>query len=162
MPTNLLVINEWIFADIEGANGCAAHRETHNFLQKLLHGNNKIAVMDGSPWMQKAWGLMRHYNVSDDDVSVRESSILIQQIIWDDDKCVRLQESDINAADAPAEVIADVIANAPEDEYLIRLYFAAQADLLITTDEKLRDALANHQEIEVVLKADFLESYLAA
>ena len=118
--------------------------------------------MDGSPWMQKAWGLMRHYNVSDDDVSVRESSILIQQIIWDDDKCVRLQESDINAADASSEVIADVIANAPEDEYLIRLYFAAQADLLITTDEKLRDALANHQEIEVVLKADFLESYLAA
>ena len=162
MPTNLLVINEWIFADIEGANGYAAHRETHNFLQKLLQGNDKIAVVDGSQWMRKAWGLMRHYNVSDDDVSVRESSILIQQIIWDDDKCVRLQDPDIHAADAPAEVIAAVIANAPEDEYLIRLYFAAQADLLITTDEKLRDALANHQEIEIVLKPDFLESYLAA
>jgi predicted nucleic acid-binding protein len=46
-----------------------------------------------------------------------------------------------------------------EDHYLVQLYLASDADLLITSDVKLHDALDSVESINVQLRNDFLQEY---
>ncbi|MCH8311042.1 MAG: hypothetical protein IIB17_11195 [Chloroflexi bacterium] len=46
-----------------------------------------------------------------------------------------------------------------EDHYLVQLYLAAEADLLVTSDVKLHDALDSVESVKVQLRDDFLQSY---
>jgi predicted nucleic acid-binding protein len=48
-----------------------------------------------------------------------------------------------------------------EDHYLVQLYIASDADLLITSDVKLHDALDSVGSINVQLRDDFLQKYLS-
>ena len=49
----------------------------------------------------------------------------------------------------------------PEDLYLVLAYVATAADLLVTTDEKLHSALAQHDGVNSQLRNEFLTSYMA-
>ena len=92
-----------------------------------------------------------------DDVQ-RFGRILIR-LIRTADKCIQKTKWDIDAADIPQNAIA---AAPPEDLYLVKLYYAAQADLIITTDRKFYNAFAPRQDIDVDirLRDDFLAEYL--
>ena len=146
-----LVINEWLFHDATGENGQSAQRETERFLRQFAQSEDKFAVLWGSPSIEKSHDLMTHR-----DIKVESLSTLIQSLIWALDKCVVLQPEDVQAAASQ-----DAIAAAPEEDvYLIQTYYAAGADLLVTTDEGLLTAFSSRQDVEVTHRDDFLKEYM--
>lgn len=151
MPARMLVINEWLFQDIKGENDQSKRRETARFLTQLAKGQDKFAALNGNPWMQKAYELMTH-----GAPDIRQLSKLLRSLIIDPSKCVILQPEQV--ADAAPQ---DAITAAPEEDvYLIQTYYAADADLLITTDEGLYDAFEARQDVEVIYRDAFLNDYL--
>ena len=150
-PAMTLVINEWLFHDATGENGQSAQRETERFLRQFAQSEDKFAVLWGSPWIEKSHDLMTHR-----DIRVESLSTLLQSLIWALDKCLVLQPDDVTDA-APH----DAIEAAPEEDiYLIQTYYAAGADLLITTDEGLLTAFSSRQDVEIIHRDAFLNNYL--
>ena len=152
LPSRMLVINEWLFQDIKGENGQPRRRETALFLSQLAQGQDKVAVVEGSPWMEKANELMRHSHPP-----IRQLSKFLRiNIIMNSSKCERLQPDHVEDA-TPQDAIA---ASPEEDIYLIQTYYASSADLLITTDDGLLEAFESRQDVEVIHRDDFLSDYL--
>ena len=150
-PAMTLVINEWLFHDATGENGQSAQRETEHFLRQFAQSEDKFAVLWGSPWIEKSHDLMTHR-----DIRVESLSTLLQSLIWALDKCLVLQPDDVTDA-APQ----DAITAAPEEDvYLIQTYYAADADLLISTDRDLLEAFESCQDIHVMHRDAFLNDYL--
>ena len=150
-PTKLLVINEWLFQDIKGENGQPKRQETARFLTQFAQGRDKLAALNGKPWMTKAYELMTH-----SAPDIRRLSKLVRSLIIDPSKCVILQPDDVT--DATPQ---DAIAAAPEEDvYLIQTYYSAGADLLITTDKGLLEAFESRQEVQIIHRDDFLNDYM--
>ena len=153
MASKLLVINEWIIHDLQGDNGRVAQDETFRFLKAFQQRQDRIAVLYDSPWRQKIFGLMR----PSPNRRIRMLSQFMQRILRNPSKCVYRHQTDIEATDIPD----DAIAAAPEEDiYLIELYYAAQADLLVTTDRGLHNAFASRDDVEITFRDEFLEDYL--
>ena len=156
MDGRLLVINEWLIHDLLGDNGADAQRESARFLVAFEQSDDAIAVLHDSPWMEKIYELMRQTGAQTAAPLMRRASIRILRLIRSDDKCLYLYQPAIDAANIPQ----DAIAAAPqEDIYLIQLYYAAHADLLITTDHGLHSAFAPRQDVAVIFRNDFLPNY---
>ena len=152
----LLVINEWLIHDLRGDNGIDAQVESALFLQAFEQSNDRLAILDNSPWMAKFYELMDQTGPQTHDPFARRFSQLIRALLELPDKCIYLYQPAIAAANIPQ----DAIAAAPqEDIYLIQLYYAAHADLLITTDHGLHNAFATHPDIAVTFRHDFLPTY---
>ena len=150
-PGKMLVINEWLFQDIKGENGQPKRQETGGFLTQFAQGQDRFAALNGSPWMEKVYELMRH-----NDPAIKLLSKRVRRLIGNSSKCLMLQPSDV--VDAAPQ---DAIDAAPdEDIYLIQTYYAANADLLITTDEGLHNAFVSRQDVDVIFRNDFLNEYL--
>ena len=153
LPTKLLVINEWIFHDLQGENCQTKRAETVRFLEHFEQNQDQLVFVLGSPWAQKVWDLMKH-----DDIETRAVSKRLGRIINDLNKCLKLQPRSVESA-APH----DAIEAAPEEDiYLIQTYFAAGADLLITTDEGLLEAFVCRQDVQVVHRDIFLKDYMTS
>ena len=151
MPTKVLVINEWLFHDLQGENGPDKQIETYRFLRAFENSGDRLAFLKESQWAEKSWSLM-----GNNDVRIKAISRLVQQLLRDSNKCRVLQPEEAESA-APD----DAIAAAPdEDVYLIQTYYAADADLLITTDEGLYEAFESRQDVEVIYRDAFLNDYL--
>ena len=151
------VINEWLFQDIKGENG--QPNRTGNLsglpaqaIERRKELMTRFAALNVfSPWMTKAHELMTH-----SAPDIRRLSKLLRSLIINPSMCVILQPDDVSDA-APQ----DAIDAAPdEDIYLIQTYYAADADLLITTDEGLHDAFVSRQDVEVIFRNEFLNDYL--
>ena len=155
----MLVIDEWLIDDIRGANGVDYQVETSTFLQEFEQSLDMMAVRHESPWMDKFYKLMRQTDPQTDDYRARIFSQLIRALLETPSKCLYLYQSDIDGAD----VSQDAIAAAPEEDiYLIELYCAAKANLLITPDGELHDAFADRPDLNVNVKFRdaFVSDYL--
>lgn len=152
LPSKMLVINEWLFHDLQGENGHEKQIETFFFLQTLEHRRERLAFLKEGRWAEKSWGLM-----GINDIRLKPLSRLLQRILRNSNKCRIVQPEDIEAAGVPEEAID---AAPEEDIYLIQTYYAANADLLITTDEGLLEAFVSRQDVEVVHRDGFLNDYL--
>ena len=153
MSSKMLVINEWIFHDLQRENGRERHIETFRFLQDLQHRRERLAFLKESDWAAKAWGLM-----GSNDPHIKPLSRLLQKLLMDSNKCLILQPEAVEGA-APQDAID---ASPEEDVYLIQTYYAAGADLLVTTDEGLLDAFESREDVQVVHRDDFLKNYLSS
>ena len=153
----MLVINEWIFHDLRGENKADAQQEAGRFLIAFEQSDDTIAVLYGSQWMEKIHELMEQTGSQINNPYAQRFGRILIRLIRTADKCIYRTQSDIAAADIPK----DAIDAAPkEDRYLIKLYYAAKADLLITTDHELHDAFESHQDVNVTFRDDFLTNYI--
>ena len=156
MDGRLLVINEWLIHDLLGDNGADAQRESARFLVAFEQSDDAIAVLHDSPWMEKVYELMGQTGAQTAAPLMRRASIRILRLIRSEGKCIYLYQPDIAAAAVPQ----DAIAAAPEEDiYLIQLYYAAHADLLITTDHGLHNAFAPRHDVAVMFRNDFISDY---
>lgn len=147
MSRQRLVLNEWVLHDLAGTQ--AARRTAFQLLKRIEQLGDQIAVLRGSPWIRKAYGLMKYT-----DPESRMISKFLQRILRDPNLC-RIVES----AEVP-ELSEDVKQRTPPDDvYLIETYLAADATVLVTTDHPLFDAFHN-TSISIRLKDGFLEEYL--
>ncbi len=132
----ILVINEWIFDDLNGKNGLEKFKEAAEFVVRLNRSQDKVVMPVERRWREKA----NRARVSANPVE-REAGRLFVDLFWDLARGIVLNPDDIPTTPqgtydwAPAE-----------DVYLIEAYVASNADLLVTTDETLFDNVEEHGE----------------
>ena len=145
----ILVINEWIFHDLLGENGREAYEATADFLQRLFQSDDWIVMPYEQRWRSKAFQLMNSAMPE-----LRPFSQLFHRLLRDSDRCIV-----VNFDDIPTELQRTHDWAPSEDRYLIEVYVAANADLLITTDETLFDKIAEHGQFNCQMRDDFLAGY---
>ncbi len=150
MVSSLFVVNEWLLEDLIGANGQERQAESYKFLEALRNKPDRIAVLESSPWMGKAYKLIKHQ----DPLIRRLSKYLWLGILRDASKCAWLVRDELK--NLPDEVKT---RSPDEDLYLVEIYHSVDANALITSDQKLFKALST-TSIHVELRDDFLTSYL--
>ena len=148
----ILVINEWMFDELLRENGEGAFRETADFVRKLNCSGDKLVVPNKDRWKRKAYRLMTL-----PDPSQRLASQLLQRILRDSSRSIHIHPDDV------AAVPQGTFNWAPsEDVYLLEAYEASGANSLVTSDEKLFQAITEHGQFTCRLRDEFLSNYGSA
>ena len=145
----ILVINEWIFHDLLGENGPEAYAETADFLKRLFQSDDWIVMPHEPRWRSKAYQLM-----TSTSARLRPLSQLFHRLLRDSDRCIIVNLDDIPVA---TQCVYDWAP--PEDVYLIEACVAAEAELLVTTDETLFDSVRENGVVRCQMRDDFLSGY---
>ncbi|MEW5701345.1 MAG: hypothetical protein AB1792_03855 [Candidatus Zixiibacteriota bacterium] len=148
------VLNEWLLHDLQGDSGTGARDESILFLERLRSSADCIAVMVGSPWERKAYGLMSRT----DRITRTASKLLHLSILLDLDHCVRIGEPK-TVFDSPEW--RSLIPS--DDRHLFDTYLLAGAVALVTTDTTLIDLAKNPDLAGIIVRHrdEFLKEYLA-
>ena len=144
----ILVINEWIFEDLTGENGLDKFKETARFVLNLNRSKDMVVMPVKPRWREKANRARTASNPMH-----REAGRLFVDLFWDSTRGIILNPDDIPAAPQSAYDWAP-----SEDVYLIQTYIASNADLLVTTDETLFQAVAEHGQFTCRMRDEFLSS----
>ena len=145
----ILVLNEWVFHDLLGDNGEAVQRQTAAFLNDLHTSHDKLVLPREPRWSHKAYQLM-----TQGDARLRNISKQFHSLIRDSGRAV-----DVRTA-AHQEVPEELRDSLPaEDVYLIEAYLSGEADTLVTTDERLHEALSGSEAVSCQLREEFLKGY---
>jgi hypothetical protein len=147
----LYVLNEWVFHDLLGENGDDTFKETGRFLVSFHRSDDRLVTPPKRRWNEKAYRLMQTT-----DPRGRQISQAFHSLLRDSNRAVRHTPEDLPAISQELQELTP-----PEDLYLVLAYVATDADLLVTTDEKLHSALAQRPEVDCQLRNDFLVSYMA-
>jgi hypothetical protein len=145
----LIVLNEWIFHDLRGDNGPLRQSEAEDLLSALGVSTDRIVVPDESPWTSKAYQMMKL-----SDPRRKLSSQAFFGLCVDSNRALRVPTEGI-------EVIPEELLNQPpvEDVYLVSAYLSGNADVLVTTDVPLYEALADSELVTCRMRDDFLGDY---
>ena len=143
----LLVLNEWVFHDLLGENGGTPFRETESFLRRFRQSDDTLVIPTEARWNEKASRLMKMR-----DPAGRMISKLFHNLMRDPHKAV------IQPPDSPPtpHYLSDI---PDEDVYLVQAYLSAGANLLVTTDTELCDALSRIDAVNCSMRAEFLADY---
>ena len=132
----IVVLNEWIFHDLLGENGEDDQRRTAAFLNAFRASNDKLVWPTDSHWVQKAYLLMRR-----SDVRLRSTAKQFHSLIRNSDRVLQVG---MQRVDVPEELRGSLPA---DDAYLVEAYIAAGADVLVTTDHGLHEALSDSESV---------------
>ena len=147
----LYVLNEWVFHDLLGENDDNTLKETGRFLVAFHRSDDRLVTPPERRWNEKAYRLMQMT-----DPRGRQISQLFHSLLRDSNRVVRPTPEDL-----PPIALELREKTPPEDLYLVLAYLATDADLLVTTDEKLHSALAQRDEVDCRLRNEFLVPYMA-
>jgi hypothetical protein len=148
-----LVLDEWVWADLNGENGEEAQRETFLLLQRVFEKCDQLVTVEDSPFLRKYSNMMA-LCVNQGDLRRTIVRVFRAQFFHNSEKLHRLQEGSL--PDTPPELEHKV---KEDDQYLVRAYLAANADLLVTTDNPLMEALSECG-IRCMNRDTFISSYL--
>lgn len=165
MAPRWFILNEWILHDLVGENGIARQKQSGEFLATLLKTSDGIVVCLESQWMRKFWGFYNQNSQRDGyRTEVRRLlTLLYRDFIRQNQKCLGLLNDQVGEIPATLQGLLDSNTIDRDDTYLFQAYYApdVQADCIITTDQRLIDALARHYpEIKTRHRDDFLNEYL--
>ena len=152
MRPMILVLNEWVFHDLLRENGVQAFLETSAFLSSFCDSKHRLIVPDEPRWHDKANQLTLLV-----DAAGRQASKSFHLLLRDIDRAVSIHSEDMQP------LMTSLPDNIPaEDVYLVLAYLVGNADLLVTTDRGLFDALAAEDSINCQMRDDFLTAYVSA
>jgi hypothetical protein len=147
----IFVINEWLWADLSGGNGPQHQREAFTVIEKLPQTQHQIAVIEGSPFDQKAWNLCKSTNPM---VIQRIAGAYVANLRQDSDRCLILRPDALPTI--PQQL---ALATKADDHYLIQAQLSVAGAILVTTDGDLCDAV-NHAGLPCISREKFLTTYL--
>lgn len=151
---SLLAINEWLFSDLFGENGNEKQIKSQKFLLALIENPDRIVFPKPSPWAEKAYVLSKQANM---DMACKNASrLLFGRILMDSAKARATNP------DSAPPLDPGVASRIPEeDHYLVRAALAANADLLVTTDQALLEGVNQSGfPFGAIHRDEFLEKYL--
>ena len=147
-----LVLNEWVFHDLMRENGDQAFLETSEFLLSFCDPEHSLIVPYEPRWHNKANQLTLLL-----DPAGRQASKSFHLLLRDIDRAISIRAEDMQP------LLTSIPHQVPdEDVYLVLAYLAGNADLLVTTDHGLFDALASEDAINCQMREHFLAGYLSA
>jgi len=128
-----LVLDEWFWADLSGNNSPADQKEAFEFITVIFKKCDRIVRVKGSKFETKTFEFWKHSS----DVMRRRMTRYYRDHFWSNpDKSLLLEESSL------PPIPADIAKGIKEDDhYLVRAYLSAEADVIVTTDKPLIDAL---------------------
>jgi len=146
--SEIIIIDEWLWADLNGENSETKQEEALKFLETLYKKCDKIVTAKGSKFQKKEWNFSKN---SGKDITLRKiarfyfgfiksNSEKYEEVKIEDNKEINLE--DIN----------------PDDVYLVKIYKKVKAPV-ITTDEKLKKIL-DKNKIPCKLREEFIKKYL--
>ena len=142
--SKIIIPDEWLIHDLKGDNGERRQKEAFTFLERLYAKCDKLAILDGSPFLCKFYKLL----MKDFRPRIREiSKVFNLRIIRNADKCIKLP-----IANELPESLKKVIPE--DDQYLYRIQQTLRKGIIVTTDEKNLRNLPN-----TVTRKKFLEEY---
>ena len=143
----IVVLNEWIFHDLIGENCEDAQQESAEFLNLFSASRDTLVLPDERRWREKAYRLL-----SLSDAAIRNTCLQFQALMLDSRRAVDV--GSMHAMDVPADM------SVPDDDrYLVRAYLSSDADVLVTTDRGLHEALAGSNAVCCALRDQFLADY---
>ncbi len=145
----VFVINEWLWADLSGANGTERQLQTVSLIGNFVASNHQIVVIEGSQFDRKAWNLCKSGN----HLVVQAVVAFVVNIRQNSDRCLILKPE--AAVELPDEFTK---ATKPDDHYLIQAQLAVNGAILVTTDAPLRKAL-DRTGLPCIFREEFLDSY---
>ena len=145
----ILVLNEWVFHDLLGENGQEAFRETSEFLIGFMRSGDKVVVPAEARWKEKAYRLLTM-----SAPRRRAVSQLFHSLIRDPSRSILLQPDEIVSTSRDSY---DWVPS--EDTYLVLAYDSSGADVLVTTDQGLAQAIAEYDGVNCRMRGDFLTEY---
>jgi hypothetical protein len=146
----IFVVNEWLWADLSGANGVLSQREAFKFVERFPSTQHQIVVIEGSAFDQKAWALCKNNN----PIVQRIAAVYVTALRQDQDRCLILAAGSVNPL--PHELAAVI---KPDDRYLVEAQLSVPGSILVTTDNPLREVLGR-AGIKSISRDEFLEAYL--
>jgi len=148
-----IVVNEWLFHDIDGSNGWQAQKRVEIFLEWLRDGDDQIIILRESRWTDKAWRLWTYNDVR---VAIL-SKLLYLGIMVDPLKAIYLNPEDVQPL--PASLAEQVPC---DDVYLFQAAIAGGGRIIVTTDGRLVDMVTNACDsgIELCSRDKFYREYL--
>jgi hypothetical protein len=152
MASRLFVVNEWLLDDLLGTNGPGKRKESFEWLERMHARCDRIAVLESSPWAQKAFRLMKQTDATARGVS----KFLHLNVLQNQLKSRFVALGDLKPA--PDDVRA---ATPDSDKYLVDLYHTVDAAKLITTDTVVHSNLAALRKVKVQMRDPFIQAYMA-
>lgn len=151
MASKPLILNEWVIHDLKGDNGEKLQAQTFQFLSQVEAKCDHIILLRGSPWMTKAYQLMK-----ESQPKLRLISKFLQtSFILNPSKHKTYNLIEVPSLPPELETIVS-----HEDAYLIRLAMKVRGSTIITTDEDLVQILSEFPDIKIILRSEFLDSYM--
>ncbi len=147
-----LVIDEWLWADLGGENEAEQRRESFVFLREVFERCDQLVTVAKSSFIKKFWAIAKDARTEESRRIVR---VFKAQFFWNSDKLLQYQETELQPC--PEEMRGGV---KKDDQYLVRVYLTADADVLVTTDKPLMNELSGHN-IHCQARDDFLRKYLS-
>lgn len=146
----VFVINEWLWADLSGANSRGHQIEAISLIEHLVTCDHQIVVIEGSEFDRKAWNLCK----STDTLVVKSVVAFVKDIRQNSDRCLILRPE--AAAPLPDGLAAEI---KPDDRYLIQAQLAVAGAIIVTTDGPLREAL-HRFGLGCITREEFLDTLL--
>jgi acyl-CoA-binding protein len=147
-----LVFDEWLWADLNGENGDEARREAVEILDAVFKKCDQLVSSRGSPFLQKFYDMAKLASIG--DVRRKIVEVFKAQFLENSEKLCLLQAGKLQ--EMPHEMEGRV---KEDDRYLICCYLASEADLLVTTDNPLIEALSG-SSVRCKHRKDFVSEYL--
>ena len=151
MPSTPLILNEWVIHDLYGENGVSRQMETYQFLVRVEGKCDHLVLLRGSPWMTKAYKLMKEPSANLRLIS----KFLRNTFLFNASKCRIVETNEIPALPSDLQSIVP-----SDDSYLISLQMLVPKSILVTTDEKLITALSSKPHFVTCLRDEFIKNYM--
>jgi len=146
--SEVLIVDEWFWSDLNGENGEQKQKEAFYFLETLYKKCDRIAVAKGSKFQQKERKFSKDAHT--DSIKRGIARLYFSKIRYDPKK---YEEVDIEE-----QKDGDLEGINRHDLYLVRTYYKTKA-LIITKDDKLQEQLGS-KGIPYQLRDAFLQGYL--
>ena len=144
-----IVLNEWVFHDLWGQNRERKQRETAQFLLSFALSGDSLVVPNEIRWTGKANRLMTF-----SDARRRAISKVFRSLYDDSERALRVR------SEATETIPREILTRLPdEDVYLVSAYLSGNADVLVTTDVPLYEALADSDLVTCRMRDEFLGDY---
>jgi hypothetical protein len=127
-----LIIDEWLWEDLAHAKGSEKGKEAFNFLRAIFQKCDNIVIVRPSKFLQKAFELFSRPDLEAKFVA----SYFVPYFLQNSNKVCFVETSELPPLPQKfEESVKD------DDHYLVQAYVFVDAETLITTDSKLKDAL---------------------
>jgi hypothetical protein len=148
----LFILDEWLWSDAAGENGKDRQRETLELILAVYEICDRIVVVRGSKFDEKAASFWRHT-----DTTRRQFARFFKEsILYNSVKAELVEPENLNAL--PEPVIRET---QPKDRYLVQAQRTMPDSIVITTDTNLKAAL-DHNGIPCKHRDAFVSEYLLA